>query len=48
MHRDPELMDELPIRAFWRQWQAQMMGLGKAGRVDDLPINRNAHAAAAK
>jgi p-cumate 2,3-dioxygenase subunit alpha len=38
MRREPELMDELPIRAFWRQWHAQIMGDKKAMRVDDLPF----------
>jgi p-cumate 2,3-dioxygenase alpha subunit len=48
MHRDPELMDELPIRAFWRQWHAQIMGHQKAARVDDVPLADNGRALAAK
>ena len=48
MRRDPELMDELPIRAFWRQWHAQIMGHQKAARVDDLRLAGNGRALAAK
>src|SRR5216683_2371861 len=48
LRRDPELMDELPIRAFWRQWHAQIMGHQKAARVDDLPLAGNGRALAAK
>jgi p-cumate 2,3-dioxygenase alpha subunit len=39
MCRDPELMDELPMRAFWRKWHAQMMGHAREARVDDPPRN---------
>jgi len=48
MNRDPEVMDELPIRAFWRQWHAQLLGYDRAARVDDLKIAGNGHAAAGK
>jgi hypothetical protein len=30
MHRDAATVDELPMRAFWREWQANMLGLGHA------------------
>ncbi|MBF6568146.1 MAG: Rieske 2Fe-2S domain-containing protein [Candidatus Binataceae bacterium] len=35
MNRDPEVMDELPMRAFWRQWHAQMLGHERANQFDD-------------
>jgi hypothetical protein len=41
-------MDELPMRAFWRQWQAQMLGLERATRFDDLKFAGNGAAAAGK
>jgi p-cumate 2,3-dioxygenase alpha subunit len=28
MHRDPGTVDELQMRAFWREWQSNMLGLG--------------------
>lgn len=37
--REPELMDELPMRAFWRKWHAQMMGIPRTAQVDDPPRN---------
>lgn len=30
MHRDAATVDELQMRAFWREWQANMLGLGHA------------------
>ncbi|HTW88422.1 MAG TPA: aromatic ring-hydroxylating dioxygenase subunit alpha [Candidatus Binataceae bacterium] len=48
MNRDPEVMDELPMRAFWRQWQAQMLGRERAARFDDLKFAGNGVAAAGK
>ncbi len=33
--RDPQAVDELQMRGFWRRWHADMLGLGKnRGRVD--------------
>jgi phenylpropionate dioxygenase-like ring-hydroxylating dioxygenase large terminal subunit len=46
MHRDPEAMDEAHMRAFWRQWHAQLLGLPKAARWDDLKMAHNGRAAA--
>jgi p-cumate 2,3-dioxygenase alpha subunit len=48
MNRDPEVMDEMPMRAFWRQWQAQLLGYDRAARVDDLRVAGNGVAAAGK
>jgi p-cumate 2,3-dioxygenase alpha subunit len=35
MHRKARNRDELQMRAFWRQWHAQMQGLPKAGSWED-------------
>jgi p-cumate 2,3-dioxygenase alpha subunit len=37
MCREPELMDELPMRGFWRKWHAQIMGEPRLARVEDPP-----------
>jgi len=36
MHRDATALDERHVRAFWRQWHANLLGNAKSGRVDDL------------
>jgi p-cumate 2,3-dioxygenase alpha subunit len=36
MHRQTTAMDELHVRAFWRQWHANISGQAKAERHDDL------------
>jgi p-cumate 2,3-dioxygenase alpha subunit len=48
MQRDPEAMDEAPIRAFWRQWHAQLLGRAKATRWDDVKMTREGLAAAVR
>ncbi|MGH7906142.1 MAG: aromatic ring-hydroxylating oxygenase subunit alpha [Candidatus Binataceae bacterium] len=48
MHREPELMDELPMRAFWRQWRAQLLGMPRAPRVDDYRASSSRAEIAAK
>lgn len=48
MNRDSEAMDEMHIRAFWRQWHAQLLGSPKATRWDDVKMAHNGQAAAAK
>lgn len=48
MNRDPEVMDELPMRAFWRQWQAQLLGHDRATRFDDQRRAGNGAAAAGR
>lgn len=35
MHRRSEMSDELPMRAFWRQWHADMLSLPRGIRTDD-------------
>jgi p-cumate 2,3-dioxygenase subunit alpha len=30
MHRDAATVDELQMRAFWREWQANVLGAGHA------------------
>jgi p-cumate 2,3-dioxygenase alpha subunit len=45
MTRDPQAMDELHIRAFWRQWHAQLLELPKATRWDDLKMACDGQAA---
>jgi p-cumate 2,3-dioxygenase alpha subunit len=35
MHREPRNRDEIQMRAFWRQWHAQIQGLDKATSWDD-------------
>ncbi|HLY66817.1 MAG TPA: SRPBCC family protein, partial [Chloroflexota bacterium] len=36
MHREPLAKDELQTRAFWRQWQALMLGQPGAARTADV------------
>jgi hypothetical protein len=37
MHRLPLNTDELQMRAFWRQWHADLQGLPKMDNTDDWP-----------
>ena len=40
MHREAIAEDELQLRAFWRQWHASMLGLGKVDTKDPLLCER--------
>jgi hypothetical protein len=35
MHREATALDELHVRAFWRQWHANILGYAKAERHHD-------------
>ena len=40
MNRNAHAVDELHVRAFWRQWHANILGHAKADRHHDLPNGR--------
>jgi hypothetical protein len=40
MHREATAQDELHVRAFWRQWHANLFGNAKAERHHDAPSGR--------
>ncbi len=42
MKREATSLDELHIRCFWRQWHANIMGLAKAQRFNDLALTGRA------
>ena len=48
LHREPQPLDELQMRVFWRQWRAHMKGLSRAERTDDLGLRDDGYAAVAK
>jgi hypothetical protein len=40
MHREATALDELHVRAFWRQWHANLSGDAKAKRHHDSSNGR--------